>query len=323
MAEHLTPTRDAERTAHEVRVRASADDVHRMLADEDAWPRVFASFVHLENLGRDGEWDRMGMWALSGEEVEHWVALRRVDDAARRVEFRPEHLPPSLASMLRSWVTEPAADGGCTVRLEHAFLVDGDRAAADEVRSRVEGIARAETEAVREAAELLAACPEALVTVEDSVTVAASAEQVYEALYDGGSWPSYMDHVARTDVTGTGGSGGPHTHVLEMETIERHGGRFTTRAARAGLPHRGIAYKQLLLPPLGASHHVRWSIEEGAGGTSVVSRQTVVIKESGVAAVLGPDTPLAAVRDFVRTELSSKVRLIFDAVRNRLEKDVQ
>jgi aromatase len=307
------------RTAHETPVRADAREVHRLLADEDDWPRVFASFVHLENLGRDGDCDRIGMWGHYDGAVEHWVALRRVDEDALRVEFRPESLPPQLESMLRTWVVEPAADGGSVVRLEHEFrLKDEDPAAAETTLATVEGIARSEVAAVREAAELAALRPEALVTVEDTVTVAAPAAEVFAALYGAGDWPAYMGHVARADVRGEGDG---HTHVLELDTIERHGGTFTTRAARVGLPHAKIAYKQLLLPPLGASHHVRWLLTEQDGATVVRSVQTVVIKESGVAAVLGEGASTETARGFVQTELSSKVRLILDAVKDRLEQD--
>ncbi|MFF5707133.1 SRPBCC family protein [Streptomyces sp. NPDC012794] len=305
------------RSAHELPVRASAQDVHRLLADEGNWPRVFAPFVHLENLGRDGEFDRIGMWGHYDGTVEHWVALRRVDQDALRVEFRPESLPPQVESMLRSWVVEPAPDGGSVVRLEHEYRLK-DPAAAETVRSTVETIARTEVAAVRDAAELAALRPEALVTVEDGVTVAAPVEAVFSALYEAGEWPSYMAHVARADVRE--GSEG-HTQVLELDTVERHGGIFTTRAARVGLPGSKIAYKQLLLPPLGASHHVQWLLTEQDGSTVVRSLQTVVIKESGVAAVLGEGTGLEAARGFVQNELSSKVRLVLDAVKNRLEQD--
>ncbi|MFF4324695.1 SRPBCC family protein [Streptomyces sp. NPDC001568] len=311
-------------STHEERVRASAADVHRLLADEDNWPRVFASFVHLENLGRNGDFDRIGMWGHYDDGIEHWVALRRVDPEALRVEFRPESLPPFLEAMRRTWVTEPADDGGCVVRLEHEYRLKGDDPeAAEAVRADVERIALAEVAAVRGAAELATLTPEALVTVEDSVEVAAPAALVFSALYEAGHWPSFMGHVARADVRGEdAGAGAPYgAHVLEMDTIERHGGIFTTRAARVGLPDTKIAYKQLLLPPLGASHHVRWLLEEQGAATVVRSVQTVVLKESGVAAVLGEGAGLAAARGFVQTELSSKVRLIFDAVKDRLEQD--
>ncbi|MFG2393266.1 SRPBCC family protein [Streptomyces lavendulae] len=309
------------RSSHGAPVRAPAREVHRLLADEDNWPRVFASFVHLENLGRDGGFDRIGMWGHYDGTVEHWVALRSVDEEALRVEFRPESLPPQLESMKRTWVVEPSADGGCVVRLEHEFrLKEEDAEAAATTLATVEGIALSEVAAVREAAELAALRPQALVTVEDTVTVEAPVGRVFAALYGAGEWPDHMEHVARAEVRGEGPG---HTHVLELDTIEHHGGTFTTRAARVGLPDNKIAYKQLLLPPLGASHHVQWLLTEEGGTTRVRSVQTVVIKESGVAAVLGEGASTEAARGFVQSELSSKVRLILDAVKHRLEQDAK
>ncbi|MCF6525775.1 SRPBCC family protein [Streptomyces sp. JJ36] len=314
---------EVRRTVHRLRVRAAAGDVHRLLAGLDDWPRVFPSFVHLERLGTHGDAERVGMWALAGEPgpeaagVEHWVALRRVDDKARRVEFRPEEVAPPLREMTRTWVVEPAGEGACEVRLEHAFrLREDDPEAAGAVARTAGEIARRELAAVRDAAELAAASPGLLLTVEDTVTLGAPAERVYAVLRDAAGWPAVMAHVLRADVRESGHG----AHLLEMETLERRGGTFTTRTARVGVPHRRIAYKQLLLPPLGSSHHVCWDLVPGAdGGTAVVSRQTVVLHEPGVAAVLGEGTDLETARGFVRDELSSKVRLILDAARQHLE----
>ncbi|MEO3977584.1 SRPBCC family protein [Streptomyces sp. CAU 1734] len=299
----------------ETRVSAPAADVHRLLAAEDNWPRIFAPFIHLENLGpRDGG-DRIGMWTHSGDTIEHFTAVRHTDPDALRVAFRPDNPPPHLESMLRTWVTVPLSPTECLLRLEHDYRPAPGAApdADDALTATLDTIARTETAAVRAAAEL---GPLALVTVEDTVTVPAPADRVHTALFDAAGWPAFMDHVLRAETL----PGGPaHTHILDMETAEARGGTFTTRTARIALPGRKIAYKQLLLPPLGASHHVQWHLEDHDGGraTTVRSVQTVVIKEDGVAAVLGPDTGIEAARGFIRAELSTKARLILDATARR------
>ncbi|GAA2610129.1 MULTISPECIES: hypothetical protein [Streptomyces] len=38
----------------------------------------------------DGDFECIGMGTTIGDEVVHWVALRRVDDAGPRIDFRPE-----------------------------------------------------------------------------------------------------------------------------------------------------------------------------------------------------------------------------------------
>jgi aromatase len=301
-------------------VNAPAGEVYRLLADERNWPRIFTGFVHTENLGPADPYDRIGMWAHSEGAVEHWMALRRLDEQGLRIEFRPETPPPGLASMVRSWVVEPVSAGDCLVGLEHAFQpLDGASTTVEEVSRTAARIALAEVEAVRAAAELVAAEPAALVTVEDAVTVAAPADRVFTALFDAARWPLFMEHVRRAEVTAAGEDG----HILELETLERHGGTFTTRAVRVGLPGRTVAYKQLLLPPLGHSHHVRWRLTEHGGSTEVRSEQTVVIKAAGVPAVLGEGAGISQARGFVRSELSSKVRLILDAVRRHVEQDAK
>lgn len=312
--------------SHRAAVRSPAGEVYRLLADLDSWPRIFAPFVHLERLGpaeqlgpaqgpaAEGT-ERIGMWSVFDDTVEHWVVRRRCDEAALRLDFWPEVPPPPVASTRRSWLVEPASAHTCVVRLEQECRVGGaDPGAADEVADAMEELGRRELAAVLAAAETAALSPELLVTVEDTVPVAAGRAAVYAALHRAADWPSFLAHVARAETRDFDAGG----QLLETDTVEAHGGTFTTRAARVGIAPGRIAYKQLLLPPLGASHHVRWDIEERPGGCAVTSRQTVVLRPAGVAAVLGDDADIEAARGFVRSELSGKVRLILQGVRNHL-----
>ncbi|GAA4688974.1 hypothetical protein GCM10023347_50980 [Streptomyces chumphonensis] len=303
---------------HRARVRADAESVFRLLSDLDDWPRVFPPFVHLESLGTDARGrERVGMWSTSGERVEHWVALRTVDADGLRVGFVPERIEAPLTSMSRAWVVEPDGDAACVVRLEQAFTVaPGHADALPPLRRTVEEIASAELSAVQTAAELEAAFPELLVVVEDEVAVpGAPAEDVYAFLFDAARWPQRLDHVERATVREEDGP----AHLLELVTREQRGGTMTTKAARVGLGPHKIAYKQLLLPPLGSSHHVQWRIADTPGGTTVSSRQTVVLNESGVAAVLGDGAGLGEARAFVRNELSAKVLLVLDQARHHFD----
>ncbi|MFJ6750222.1 aromatase/cyclase [Streptomyces sp. NPDC091266] len=154
------------KTAHEVTVAAPPDLVYRLLADLANWPWIFRPFVHAERLGADGPFDRVGMWTTTGDQVEHWVALRRLDEARLRVDFRPEEPAAPPAMMERSWIVEPRSGGSSTVRLLHRYSVlGGDPSALESTARVIDTIADAETQAVKRAAELVAGTPELKVEV--------------------------------------------------------------------------------------------------------------------------------------------------------------
>ncbi len=308
--------------SHEAQVRSPAGEVYRLLADLGSWPWIFAPFVHLERLGAEGaagaggDPERIGMWSVSGDTVERWVVRRRLDEAGLRIDLSPETPHPPVTAMRRSWTVAAESERVCSIRLEHECRVSGaEPGAAEAVADTVEELGRREVAAVCRAAETASLEPELLVTVDDAVVIAAPPAAVYQALHRADAWPSFMPHVARAEVRASA----PGSHLLELETIEPHGGRLVTRAARVGLAPGTIAYKQLLLPPLGASHHVRWAITGRPGGSTVTSRQRVVLRRSGIAAVLGDRAGVPGARSFVRAELGGKVRLILQAVREHLE----
>ncbi|ABD13499.1 hypothetical protein ThrDRAFT_04660 [Frankia casuarinae] len=297
------------RREHEIRVGAPAGFVYRLLAGLEHWPSIFAPFVHAERLGTDGELERVGMWTTSGTRVERWVAFRRCQQEDLRIWFRVEQPPPPLESMERAWTVVPVSDGECLLRLAHELRVTaGVSADIGAVVRQVDVVAEAETAAVRAAAERAVSAPDFLLTLHDDVRVDGPADRVYDFLYAVDRWPDRLPHVTRVDVQ----QDEPDVQLVEIDTAERRGGVLTTRTARVGRPPRGIVYKQLRLPPLASSHHVRWDIEDGGDHTVVRSIQTVVINGPGIAELLGASTSLEQARSFIRTELGSKVRLILD-----------
>ena len=304
------------KTAHEVTVAAPPDLVYRLLADLANWPWIFRPFVHAERLGADGPFDRVGMWTTTGDQVEHWVALRRLDEARLRIDFRPEEPAAPLATMERSWIVEPRSGGSCTVRLLHRCSVLGDDPSALESTARViDTIADAETQAVKRAAELVAGTPELKVEVTDTVGIAGSEKAVHHALHDVRSWPGILPHVARAEVVqDTDGR-----QLVEIETVERSGKPLAMRTARVSLAPYAVVYKQLALPPISSSHHVRWHIEPTAGGVEVTSHQTVIVEPPGIERMLGSGKGTADATEFIQRELSAKVRLVLDGVKKHIE----
>lgn len=311
----LDDPKGAEHVEHATEVGASAQAVYRLLADLGNWPRIFGPFVHLEVLSTDGATERIGMWTTDGDRVEHWVALRRLDEEGLRIDFRPETVPPGLESMERSWVVEPVSRQTCVARLVHTYRVKADQDGPAAVARTVEEISRAELTAVKAAAELDNTSPELLLVLEDRVDIAGPAHDVYAFLYAAEHWSERLPHVARVEVR-QDSSG---LQLLEVDTRESRGGVFTTRTARVGFPDRALVYKQLALPPLGSSHHVSWRITETATGAAVHSEQVVVVRPAGVTELFGAGSDPEEATSFIRRELHAKVRLVLDGAKEYVE----
>ncbi|MDI3408197.1 aromatase/cyclase [Streptomyces cavernicola] len=312
----MTTAEQAVRAVHEIAVRAPARETYRLLADLDNWPWIFKPFVHVERTGQEGEFERLGMWTTGGDRVERWGALRRLDEAALRIEFRPEDVPPPLTGMERVWAVEPDGEHACLVRLLHTYtLAEDTPAARAQVAGVIDTVAGTETQAVREAAELTAHTPELRLVVTDTVGIEAEPRTVGDILYDITSWPRFLPHVARAEAL----QDADGLQFVEVDTVEGNGSLLAMRTARVRTSARSLAYKQLVLPPIGSSHHVRWHVSGRDGGAVVRSEQTVVIKQDGIEAMLGDGKVLADATEFIRRELSAKVRLILDGAKRRAE----
>ncbi|MFE6721723.1 SRPBCC family protein [Streptomyces albidoflavus] len=312
----MTTAEQVVRAVHEVAVRAPARETYRLLADLDNWPWIFTPFVHVESTGQEGEFERVEMWTTGSDRVERWGALRRLDQAALRIEFRPEDVARPLSDMERVWAVEPDGEHACLVRLLHTCtLADDTPTARAQVTEVIDTVARAETQAVREAAELAAHTPELRLVVADTVDIDAEPRAVSDILHDIASWPRFLPHVARAEAL----QDADGLQFVEVDTVESNGSTLAMRTARARTSEHSLAYKQLVLPPVGSSHHVRWRVFGRDGGAVVRSEQTVVIKQDGIEAMLGDGKVLADATEFIRRELSAKVRLILDGAKRQLE----
>jgi aromatase len=300
-------------TEHQIKVAAPAMAVYDLVADIGAWPRVFPTFVHLEHLGTAGAQERVGMWTTSNDEVYHWVTLRTTHPDELRIDYRPEVAPPPMTQLHRTLLVEQLSEQDSLVRLLHTCrLADDDHAVKDSIRRMTDEIGNAELAALKAAAER---AEELVMVFEDTVRIKGSAREVFDFLSAAQRWQERLPHVSRISLR----EEVANLQLLEMDTVENNGGTLTTKTARVCLPHRGIVFKHLLLPPLGESHTVRWLIEESGDDVVVTSEHTVVINESGVAAMLGGGTGLAEAKAFIHRELTTKTRLILDQAKAHVE----
>ncbi|MEV7009997.1 SRPBCC family protein [Streptosporangium sp. NPDC051022] len=280
----------------EVRVRAPAATVRRLLTDVTAWPRIFPAVVHAERLD-DGSGGPARVWVLREEHDEVSVVTVRqvVDHDGRSVRFRPDAHADALLPLGEDWSVESPAEGESLVRLDSGV---------------------ADLAALRAAAEEESAESPVYLEFADSVTVAGAARDVYDFLYRLEDWPEVVPHVATASVREIG----PHVRFVEIDNAGPNGPVHTTEAVRIGFPHRTIVEKHRLLPPLASLHLGRWTVEESPGGATVTATHVVVIKEAGVASVLGEGTTLAEARTWIRGALGGNSVVVAEQAREYAER---
>ncbi|WP_424185776.1 aromatase/cyclase [Actinokineospora sp. G85] len=313
-----TPAAAAQVTRHEVAVDAPAEAVYRLLADTASWPWALPTSLHLEPLETtaDGA-TRVAMHTVGEDGSAHtWVALRRTDPAALTVSYRQERSWSPVADMGGEWVVEPRTATTSVIRSAHDFRpVPGAESEADWIRRTLDGFATAELSAFAAAAGREHADPGLRLVLCDSVRVSSSAEAVHAALWRAEAWPSFLPHVRDTRLTESDNG----AQLLEAD-IEVGGGKvLTTRVTRVGYPARLIVFKHLVLPPIGAAHLVRWTIDPDEDGVLLTAEQTVVFDPEGIAAVLGDGADLATAREFATNELSANSRAILEGVRDHVQ----
>ncbi|GAB2943017.1 aromatase/cyclase [Nonomuraea fastidiosa] len=306
---------DKHEVEHRGTAHAPAKTVYGLLADLTVWPRIFPPIVHVEYLERTAERERARIWLHGGEDVRQWVALRTLAPESLSVFYRQEVAQHPVADMGGGWIVEPDGPERSLVRLLHDYRPVSEDAVAwiDEV---LDDNSTAELAALLAAADLEPRASDVLLELRDIVHVAGPAQAVYDFLYDGGRWHEHFEHIARSEVR----PAGEEAHILELESPDKDGHPHTTRQVRIGVPGRKVVYKQLVIPPLASGHTGEWSIEEREDGVEVTARQTIVIREEGIADVLGPQVSLAEARAWIERALGGNARLILQRAKAHVEK---
>lgn len=307
-------TREVE---HEITVRAPAAEVYRLLAEVENWPRLFPPNVYVDYLERDGDEERIRIWATANGEAKNWTSRRTLDPQRLRIRFWQEVSAPPVAEMTGTWIIEPLGERESRVRLLHAYrAIDDEPDGLRWIDEAVDSNSRAELPGLKANLEQSAAAAELLLSFEDSVRVAGSAKDVFDFVNDAQLWTERLPHVAAVQLT----EPSPGVQTLRMDTRAKDGSTHTTESVRVSFPHRTIAYKQTTLPALLDLHTGRWTFEEDAAGvTTATSQHTVVLRAENITSVLGPDADVAAARTFIRDALGTNSRATLELAKQYAE----
>jgi aromatase len=279
-------------TEHTIDIDAPAETVHGLLADVTAWPRLFEPSVHIEVIERDGDQERIQIWAQANGETKTWVSKRVLSTTS--IAFRQEVPSPPVASMGGEWIVEAVSQTSCRVRLLHDFTAVGDE--SDWILRAVNSNSIKELEGLRRAIQRP---QELLLTFEDTVDIAGSVKDVYDFLNEAGHWRERLPHVAAVELT----EDTPGIQLLKMDTRTADGSTHTTESVRICRPPYGIYYKQLGLPALLNMHVGYWRLEETDDGVRATAGHSVEIRREAITEILGSQAGPADVRAFLRKAL--------------------
>ncbi|MFD7288157.1 aromatase/cyclase [Streptomyces sp. NPDC059863] len=290
---------------HEISVSAPAPEVYRLLAEVANWPRIFPPSVYVDYVEKNGDEERIRIWATANGEAKNWTSFRRLDPVGLRISFRQEVSAPPVAAMSGTWIIEPRG-AECRLRLLHSYrAIDDDPAGLAWIDEAVERNSRSELAALKANVELATHSAELTLSFEDSVRVNGSAKDAYDFVNEAQLWTERLPHVSSVSLT----ENEPGVQTLRMDTVAKDGSTHTTESVRVCFPHHGIAYKQTTLPALMTLHTGYWRFDEGSDGvTTVTSQHTVVVNTETITRVLGPDAGVPQARTFLREALGANSR---------------
>jgi aromatase len=291
-------TREVE---HEISIDAPARRVYDLIVDVERWRDIFGPTVHVEYVEKEGNAERIRIWATANDTAKTWVSKRTIDPERHRITFRQERSQHPVGGMGGLWAVEPLSDAACRVRLFHDyFAASDDPADLLWIDAAVDRNSEKELAALKANAELSET--DQLMTFDDAVDVDGSAKDVYDFINEAQLWQERLPHVARVRLQ----EETPGLQILEMDTRTKDGSVHTTRSVRVCQPYRRIVYKQTVLPALMTLHTGHWLIEERSGGlVSVTSSHTVKVNGSRVTEILGAGADTATAQAYVRGALSA------------------
>lgn len=284
-------------STHEIRVDARARRVYGFLSDVTLWADIFPPTVYAEQVESSETQELIQIWATANGSVRTWRSRRTFEPKQLRITFAQTRTADPVVAMSGTWEILEEGEAASVVKLRHAFTARTEDD-ADVIDAAVDANSRKELESLHE----FFAVPESEYLrgrVEDTLPVAASAEDAFAFLVDADRWAERIPHVADVTLTRFESAG----ELLRLVTRTKDGSTHETASYRVVLPDSSIVYKQVETPGALVSHRGEWHVFTENGQTFVKSVHDFAVTRATVTSILGADVSLTDAVEIAGTNL--------------------
>lgn len=289
--------------SHSRVVAAASADVYGLVADVTRWPVVFGPSVLVRHLHRGPDEERFQIWATVNGAVKNWTSRREFDPGRRRITFEQERSAAPISAMGGQWLFEELDRYTTKITLDHHFSVLPGTDPED-ISTAVDRNSVSELAQLARIAELGYPVAEVVHSFSDTVTLDASAAELYDFVHQSDRWPEHVPHVGRVALS----EDADGVQIMEMDTVTEGGIPHTTKSVRICFPGERIDYKQLMPPAMLFGHSGSWEFSDVPDGVEVTATHTVAINPEAAREILGADTGLAEIRAYLGDALGTNSR---------------
>jgi len=279
-------------TIHSIEINADIDSVYEMCANVLKWPEYFPPCKKARIISEKENVQVIEITAESNETEFTWQSERKLYPDTYSIDFQQSKPSPLVKYMQGVWQMFKL-NKGTLLTLEHAFEVKDDvEGIVENVRSKEEALqfmhrtiennSRKELSSIKKILESVG-LGKAEAIFSSGIEIKATAEQVFNLLYNVQDWPQILPHCKKIKMIYEDG----RNQEFEMTVIGAQENLEVMRSIRHGYANTTIEYFQPSLPPALQRHEGKWIITEAENGVYLEAWHSIALSEEGVRKLWG------------------------------------
>ena len=279
-------------TMHSIEIDTEIEKVYNVCANVLKWPEYFPPCKKAKIITENGNQQLIEITAKSNEEEFTWQSERILYPKNYRIEFHQSTPGPLVKYMQGIWHVFKL-NRGVLLSLQHTFEVkDNVENLINNVQNKEDALQFMHQSIDSNTKQELGAIKkllendglrnlEAKFTAE--IDIKATAEQVFNLLYNIKDWPNILPHCEKITVLYEDGC----NQEFEMTVVNAEGKSEVMRSIRHGYVNTMIEYFQPSPPPVLKQHAGKWTINETESGIHLEAWHSITLCEDGVRNVWG------------------------------------
>lgn len=279
-------------TMHAIEIDAEIEKVYELCANVLKWPVYFPPCKKAKILSEEANMQVIEITAQSNDTEFTWQSERSLYPNHYRIDFHQSKPSPLVKYMQGTWQAIKL-NKGVLLTLEHVFEIkDNVEGIVENVANNEEALvfmhrsiednSRKELSAIKQILEKnTLKRTEAIFSSE--IEINATAEQVYNILYNAADWPNLLPHCKNITMLYEDG----RNQEFQMTVIGSQDKIEVMRSIRHGYANQIIEYFQPSLPPALKRHEGKWLITEKENSVILEAWHSITLSEEGVKSLWG------------------------------------